>query len=80
MTLELIDEAKHKIDNDPDYARKPEHDKSVFEKLVAIDKKVAMVMTLDMLGAGIDTVRTKNAYLTLNVTYFFYNIFYRLQE
>lgn len=34
----------------------PEEDKSVIEKLLAIDEKVAVVMANEMLMAGIDTV------------------------
>ncbi|XP_073817037.1 cytochrome P450 CYP12A2-like isoform X2 [Musca autumnalis] len=34
---------------------KPDSEKSVLEKLVKIDKKIAMVMAMDMLMAGVDT-------------------------
>ena len=34
----------------------PEEDKSVIEKLLAIDEKVAVAMANEMLLAGIDTV------------------------
>ncbi|KAI7815333.1 cytochrome p450 [Rhyzopertha dominica] len=33
----------------------PDQEMSVFEKLLAIDKEVALLTTMDMLGAGIDT-------------------------
>ncbi|XP_065371241.1 cytochrome P450 CYP12A2-like isoform X2 [Calliphora vicina] len=36
-------------------AEKPEQDKSVLEKLVKIDKRIATVMAMDMLMAGVDT-------------------------
>lgn len=34
----------------------PEEDKSIIEKLLAIDEKVAVIMGNEMLLAGIDTV------------------------
>lgn len=34
----------------------PEEDKSVLEKLLAVDEKVAIMMANEMLLAGIDTV------------------------
>lgn len=52
--MELINDVDQRMKSSPE---KPEHEKSVFEKLVAKDKKIAMVMTLDMLAAGIETVR-----------------------
>lgn len=33
------------------------HEESVLEKLIKIDKRVAIIMALDMLMAGVDTVR-----------------------
>ncbi|XP_037824421.1 cytochrome P450 CYP12A2-like [Lucilia sericata] len=36
-------------------AEKPEHEKSVLEKLIKIDKKIATVMAMDLLMAGVDT-------------------------
>lgn len=36
---------------------KREEDQSVLQKLIKIDKKLALVMTMDMLIAGVDTVR-----------------------
>lgn len=37
-------------------AEKPDSEKSVLEKLVTVDKKIAQVMAIDMLMAGVDTV------------------------
>ncbi|XP_061391254.1 cytochrome P450 CYP12A2-like [Musca vetustissima] len=37
---------------------KPDNEKSVLEKLIKIDKKIAMVMAMDMLMAGVDTTST----------------------
>lgn len=34
-------------------------DRSVLEKLLLIDRRIAIVMAFDMLLAGIDTVRTR---------------------
>lgn len=34
----------------------PSKDLSVFQKLIQIDKKIAFLMTLEMLVAGVDTV------------------------
>lgn len=35
---------------------KPENEKSVLEKLIKMDKRIAVVMAMDMLMAGVDTV------------------------
>ncbi|CAK1580242.1 unnamed protein product [Parnassius mnemosyne] len=51
-----IDERKHSI---------PEEDKSIIEKLLAIDEKVAIMMANEMLLAGIDTV----AFTTIGLLY-----------
>lgn len=53
----MFDNAKRKMDEDPNYQFKPDHEKTVFEKLVEKDKKFAVVMTLDMIIAGVETVR-----------------------
>lgn len=36
---------------------KAESEQSVLEKLLKVDKKIAQVMAMDMLLAGVDTVR-----------------------
>lgn len=38
---------------------------SVLEKLLKIDKQVAIIMALDMLMAGVDTVCNTNPYLII---------------
>lgn len=48
-----IEKATLKLDMD---ASKPMEEMSVLEKLIRIDKKIAVLMALDMLLAGIDTV------------------------
>ncbi|XP_068633056.1 cytochrome P450 CYP12A2-like [Battus philenor] len=53
-----IKEAKRRIENrEHDVA---DEDKSIIEKLLAIDEKVAILMANEMLLAGVDTVRTKS--------------------
>ncbi|XP_017782391.1 PREDICTED: probable cytochrome P450 12a5, mitochondrial isoform X1 [Nicrophorus vespilloides] len=56
ICFKYINEAYEALDHN-----KPEHEKSSFEKLLKINKKVAMVMTLDMLAAGIDTTGKSTA-------------------
>ncbi|XP_075148697.1 cytochrome P450 CYP12A2-like isoform X2 [Haematobia irritans] len=57
ITKTYIEEAIERIENEEKSGRpeKPENEKSVLEKLVKIDKKIAMVMAMDMLMAGVDT-------------------------
>lgn len=50
-----VDQALEKLDKSP--SSNQNREKSVLEKLVKIDKHVAVVMALDMLLAGVDTVR-----------------------
>lgn len=52
--LERIDQQKRQ-----GLPEKPENEKSVLEKLVKIDNKIAEVMAIDMLMAGVDTVCLK---------------------
>lgn len=58
----FVDEEAQKIDKGQKHA---DHNRelSVFEKLVAIDKKLALNMTIDMLTAGIDTVSIRNRFM-----------------
>ncbi|TMW43219.1 hypothetical protein DOY81_011699, partial [Sarcophaga bullata] len=44
---------------------KPENEKSVLEKLLKIDRKIAKVMAMDMLMAGVDTTTSTMAGLLL---------------
>ncbi|XP_017782393.1 PREDICTED: cytochrome P450 CYP12A2-like isoform X2 [Nicrophorus vespilloides] len=50
VCFKYINEAFETLDHN-----KPENEKSAFEKLLKIDKQFAMIMTLDMISAGIDT-------------------------
>lgn len=55
-TLYFIDQAIDKLEKKP--AESNQHrEPSVLEKLLKIDKHVAIVMALDMLLAGVDTVQ-----------------------
>lgn len=57
VTLEYVNEAKERIDADAKKGIvKSESEQSVLEKLLKIDKKVATIMAMDMLMAGVDTV------------------------
>lgn len=55
-----IDEALKQIEMDSDgkFTSEAGKEKSVLEKLLRIDRRVAAVMALDMLMAGVDTVST----------------------
>ncbi|XP_023033142.1 cytochrome P450 CYP12A2 [Drosophila willistoni] len=53
VTSYYVNEALTRLEQNPTI--KPEHEKSVLEKLIKIDKKVATVMAMDMLMAGVDT-------------------------
>ncbi|XP_075148687.1 cytochrome P450 CYP12A2-like [Haematobia irritans] len=52
-----VDEAIERIEANSrqGIAEKPESEQSVLEKLIKIDKKIATVMAMDMLMAGVDT-------------------------
>lgn len=58
ITTMYIEEAISRIENESksDAAEKPHSEKSVLEKLIKVDKKIAMVMAMDLLMAGVDTV------------------------
>lgn len=58
ITSSYVNEAMERIEEDRKngVAEKPEHEKSVLEKLIKIDKRIAIVMAMDMLMAGVDTV------------------------
>ena len=53
-----IDEALKRIDLDSEgkFTSEENKEKSVLEKLLKIDRKIAVVMALDMMMAGVDTV------------------------
>lgn len=59
QTKQRINERGHDI---------PEEDKSVLEKLLAVDEKVAIMMANEMLMAGIDTVSVVGT-VTINGLY-----------
>lgn len=73
ITKMYVDEAFERIEaeNKNRNEEKPENEKSVLEKLVKIDKQIAMVMAMDMLMAGVDTVRR----ILKCVCWFFVNLF-----
>lgn len=54
ITVGYVNEALERLECEP--SDKPESEQSVLEKLSKIDKKVATVMAMDMLMAGVDTV------------------------
>ncbi|KAH8417845.1 hypothetical protein KR222_007037, partial [Zaprionus bogoriensis] len=56
ITVGYVNDALERLEREP--SNKPEHEQSVLEKLLKIDKKVAMVMAMDMLMAGVDTTTT----------------------
>ncbi|KAH8388251.1 hypothetical protein KR093_001907, partial [Drosophila rubida] len=53
LTVGYVNEAVERLERKP--SNKPEHEKSVLEKLLKIDKKIAMVMAMDMMLVGVDT-------------------------
>jgi cytochrome P450 family 12 len=54
-----------------------EDEGGVLEKLLKIDKNVAVIMSMDMLGAGIDTVSIDVIILSTAITSFFSDILQR---
>lgn len=54
VSFKKIEEAKQRIQTNPEPTT--EQEASVLEKLLKIDPKLAAVMAMDMLSAGIDTV------------------------
>ncbi|KAH8417248.1 hypothetical protein KR222_007047 [Zaprionus bogoriensis] len=56
VTLEYVNEALDRLDDETKRGVvRPENEQSVLEKLLKIDKKVATIMAMDMLMAGVDT-------------------------
>ncbi|KAI8115282.1 Cytochrome P450 CYP12A2 [Lucilia cuprina] len=57
ITSKYVNEAIERLEENTQKGgpEKPEHEKSVLEKLIKIDKKIATVMAMDMLMAGVDT-------------------------
>lgn len=56
-TLFYIEQAIDKFEKSPSSTAQ-NREPSVLEKLLKVDKHVAVVMALDMLLAGVDTVKT----------------------
>lgn len=61
MTLYYIDRAIEKLEKRSSF-NTDDKEPSVLEKLLKIDKHVAMIMALDMMMAGVDTV-SGNGYM-----------------
>lgn len=57
MTMEYINEAIIKIDEKKDKDNNDDND-GVLESLLKVDKQTAVIMAIDMLMAGVDTVRS----------------------
>lgn len=55
ITSGYVNEAVERLEREP--SNKPDHEKSVLEKLLKTDQQIARVMAIDMLIAGVDTVR-----------------------
>ncbi|XP_034661847.1 probable cytochrome P450 12a4, mitochondrial [Drosophila subobscura] len=56
VTSAYVDEAIERLEKEAkDGIVRPENEQSVLEKLLKVDKKVATVMAMDMLMAGVDT-------------------------
>ncbi|XP_013107497.2 cytochrome P450 CYP12A2 [Stomoxys calcitrans] len=57
ISRKYVNEAIQRIEEDRSQGvpEKPESEQSVLEKLITIDKKIATVMAMDMLMAGVDT-------------------------
>jgi len=57
VTLAYVDEAIDRLDKEAKAGVvRPENEQSVLEKLLKVNRKVATVMAMDMLMAGVDTV------------------------
>ncbi|XP_023294457.2 cytochrome P450 CYP12A2-like isoform X1 [Lucilia cuprina] len=67
ITTTYINEAIERLERErlSGAKEKAEHEKSVLEKLLKIDKKIATVMAMDMLMAGVDTSSSTFAGLLL---------------
>lgn len=56
-----VQEAIHRIEQSTE--KKSDSEKSVLEKLLGINRKYAVIMAMDMLFAGVDTVRIRGIQL-----------------
>ncbi|KAH8310566.1 hypothetical protein KR044_001967, partial [Drosophila immigrans] len=53
LTVGYVNEAVERLERNP--SNKPDHEKSVLERLLKIDKKIATVMAMDLMLVGVDT-------------------------
>ncbi|XP_032596215.2 probable cytochrome P450 12a4, mitochondrial [Drosophila grimshawi] len=68
VTLAYVDEALERLDKEQKQGTvRPENERSVLEKLLRIDQKVAVVMAMDMLMAGVDTTASTFSSLMLSL-------------
>ncbi|KAH8243067.1 hypothetical protein KR032_004291 [Drosophila birchii] len=66
VTLAYVEEAIVRLEQEAkEGVVRPENEQSVLEKLLKVDKKVATVMAMDMLMAGVDTTSSTFAALML---------------
>lgn len=63
VIMKHVDEAVVRLDNSNDSTKAD--DRSILEKLLQIDRRIAVVMAFDMLLAGVDTVRLSNQFVFL---------------
>lgn len=57
ITVKYITEVLKRLEEERKFSKnKPDSEKSILEKLLKVDKKIATVMAMDMLMAGVDTV------------------------
>lgn len=64
MSSSYIEEAEERIKKHPS---KPDHEQSVLEKLLKVDRVIAHQMAMDMLMAGVDTTSGTFIYLLLHL-------------
>lgn len=69
ISNKYVNEAIERIEEDKrnGVPEKADSEKSVLEKLVKVDKKIASVMAIDMLLAGVDTVSRNCQSYCLNI-------------
>ncbi|XP_061391257.1 cytochrome P450 CYP12A2-like [Musca vetustissima] len=67
ITSHFVEEAIARLEENRENGvpEKPDNEKSVLEKLIKIDKKIAMIMAMDMLLAGADTTSSTFAGILL---------------
>ncbi|XP_037952230.1 cytochrome P450 CYP12A2-like [Teleopsis dalmanni] len=66
ITLNYVNNALQRLEKEREAGiERPENQKSVLEKLLRIDKKIATVMAMDMLMAGVDTTSSTFAGIML---------------